>query len=132
MEEFARCGVTTFLRIGTCGIFQSNVASGDIVVFDSAACHYGTSKLYASIEYSAAANHEVVAVCIEAVMGIGAPFHVGTTRSAYTFYVGHPTPGSSYNEYWNSSRTELMLDLGRWGVIGAEMEASLIFVLACA
>ena len=130
MEELARCGVTTFLRIGTCGTFQSHVAIGDIVVFDSAVRHEGASKLYAPVEYPAVANHEVVAACVEAVKGIGAPFHVGTTRSADTFYAGHPNPGSSYNDYWNSSWAELMHDLQRWGVIGAEMEASLILVLA--
>ncbi len=130
MEELARCGATTFLRIGTCGTFQSHVANGDIVVFDSAVRHDGASKLYAPIEYPAVADHEVVAACIEAVKGIDAPYHVGTTRSADTFYAGHPTPGSSYNDYWNSSWAEMMQDLQRWGVIGAEMEASLIFVLA--
>lgn len=130
LEELVRCGASTFLRIGTCGTFRSDVAVGDIAVFDSAVRHDGASKAYAPIEYPAVASHEVVAACIEAVQGFDTPFHVGTTRSADAFYAGHPTPGSSYNDYWNSSWAGLMEDLKRFGVLGAEMEASVIFVLA--
>ena len=130
MEELARCGATTFLRIGTCGTFQDHVGIGDVVVFDSAVRHDGASLLYAPIEYPAVASHDVVAACIEALDGMGTPYHVGTTRSADTFYAGHPTPGSSFDGYWNSSWKELMRDLQRFGVVGAEMEASVIFVLA--
>ena len=32
MEELARCGADTFVRIGTCGGIQPEVKSGDIVV----------------------------------------------------------------------------------------------------
>lgn len=130
MEELARCGVTTFLRIGTCGTFQDHVELGDVLVFDSAVRHDGASSLYAPIEFPAVADHEVVAACVAALKAMDVPYHVGTTRSADTFYAGHPTPGSSFGGYWNSSWAELMPDLRRLGVIGAEMEASLIFVLA--
>ena len=130
MEELARCGVTTFLRIGTCGTFQSHVDVGDILVFDSAVRHDGASRFYAPIEYPSVASHEVVAACVRALEEMGEPHHVGTTRSSDTFYAGHPTPGSSFGGYWNSSWAELLRDLQRFGVVGAEMEASIIFVLA--
>ena len=130
MEELARVGATTFLRIGTCGTFQDSIHNGDLLVFDSAVRHDGASDFYAPVEYPAVASHDVVTACIEAAEALGETFHVGTTRSAATFYAGHPTPGSSYNRYWSSSWAELMRDLQRWNVIGAEMEAAVIFVLA--
>jgi uridine phosphorylase len=130
MEELARCGARTFIRIGTCGTFQDHVANGDFVVFDGAVRLDGASRLYAPIEYPAVAHHEVVAAAVEAGDALGYPYHVGLTRSADTFYAGHPRPGSSYNDYWQSWWAGHFEDLKRQNVVGAEMEASLILVLA--
>lgn len=130
MEELARLGARTFLRIGTCGTYQDHVKVGDIAIFDSAVRHDGASKLYAPIEYPAVATHEVVAACKSAGDALGYPYHIGTTRSADTFYAGHPQPGSSFGGYFNSSWRETFMDLRRMNVVAAEMEASVIFVLA--
>ena len=56
MEELARCGADTFVRIGTCGGIQPEVKSGDIVVATGAVRMEGTSKEYAPIEYPAVAG----------------------------------------------------------------------------
>ncbi|QLR41605.1 nucleoside phosphorylase [Enterobacter sp. RHBSTW-00994] len=130
MEELARCGATTFVRIGTCGTFQDHVKNGDIAIFDSALRLDGSSKLYVPAEYPAVASHEVVDACARAVRGLGYTGHVGTTRSADTFYAGHAKPGSSFNDYWQSSWAHHFEDLKRMNVLAAEMEASIIFVLA--
>lgn len=130
LEELARVGAHTFLRVGTCGTFQDYVHNGDVVVFDSAMRYDGASHLYAPLEFPAVAHHEVVQACIEAGKTLGLPFHVGTTRSADTFYACHPQPGSSFNDYWQSNWKEHFQDLKRLNVVGAEMEASIIFVLA--
>lgn len=130
MEELARVGATTFVRIGTCGTFQDHVRNGDIAIFDSAARYDGASKLYAPIEFPAVANHDVVEAAIAAGRELGYPSHVGTTRSADTFYAMHARPGSSFNDYWQSSWREHFEDLRRLNVVAAEMEASVIFVLA--
>jgi uridine phosphorylase len=42
----------------------------------------------------------------------------------------HGRPGSSFNDYWQSSWREHFEDLRRLNVLAAEMEASVIFVLA--
>jgi uridine phosphorylase len=62
--------------------------------------------------------------------GWGLRYHVGITRSADTFYAGHPRPGSSYANYWQSWWESGFDDLQRLNVVAAEMEASIIFVLA--
>ena len=59
MEEMARCGADTFVRIGTCGGMQTEVKSGDIVIATGSIRMEGTSKEYAPIEYPAVANLEV-------------------------------------------------------------------------
>ncbi len=130
MEELARVGAKTFLRIGTCGTYQKHVKVGDIVIFDSAVRHDGASKLYAPVEYPAVATHEVVAACKAAGDALGYRTHIGTTRSADTFYAGHPQPGSSFGDFFQSGWRETFPDLRKLNVIAAEMEASVIFVLA--
>ena len=130
MEELARVGATTFVRIGTCGTFQDRVRNGDMAIFDSAARYDGTSKLYAPIEFPAVAHHEVVDAAIAAGQELGERCHVGTTRSSDAFYALHGRPGSSFNDYWQSSWREHFEDLKRLNIVAAEMEASVIFVLA--
>jgi uridine phosphorylase len=130
LEELARVGATTFIRIGTCGTFQDYVANGDIAIFDSAMRYDGASHLYAPPEYPAAAHHEVINACLKAGKQLGVRYHVGTTRSADTFYACHPRPGSSFNNFWQSDWREHFADLKRLNVVAAEMEASIIFVLA--
>ncbi len=77
MEELARCGVKNFIRIGTCGTFQSYVKNGDMIVFDSACRYDGASKAYAPLEYPAVATHEVVSACIQAGKELGFPLPCG-------------------------------------------------------
>ncbi len=130
MEELARCGATTFIRVGTAGTFLDHVRIGDMAIMDGAVRLEGASRLYAPIEYPAVAHHEVVTAAIAAAQGMGIPYHVGLTRSADTFYAGHATPGSSFGGYWQSWWRDHFDDLARQNVLAAEMEASLIFVLA--
>lgn len=130
MEELARCGATTFLRVGTCGTFLDHVRNGDMAIFDSAVRLDGASHGYAPPEFPAVASHDVVAASIVAAEQLRLPYHVGTTRSADTFYARHPRPGSSFGDFWQSSWHDHFEDLKRLNVLGAEMEASLIFVLA--
>lgn len=130
MEELARCGARTFIRVGTAGTFQDHVRIGDMAIMDGAVRLDGASRLYAPIEYPAVASHEVVIAAIEAAQANGIRYHVGLTRSADTFYAGHAQPGSSYGGYWQGWWRDHFDDLARQNVLAAEMEASLIFVLA--
>jgi uridine phosphorylase len=129
LEELARVGAKTFIRVGTCGTFQDYVNNGDLIIFDSAMRLEGTSLGYAPIEFPAVADHEVVGALIEAGKKLGYRYHVGTTRTADSFYARHPRPGSSFNNFWQSSWRDHFEDLKRLNVIAAEMEASIIMVL---
>lgn len=130
MEELARCGAKTFIRVGTCGTFQDEVNNGDMVVFDGAMRLDGASRRYAPIEYPAVAHHKVVSAAIAAAEGLDFPYHVGLTRSADSFYAGHPRPGSSFGGFWQSWWAGEFDDLHRLNVVAGEMEASVMFVLA--
>ena len=56
LEELARIGAKTFIRIGTCGTYQDHIAVGDIAIFDSAMRLDGASHRYAPPEYPAVAD----------------------------------------------------------------------------
>lgn len=101
-----------------------------MAIFDGAVRLEGAPRLYAPIEYPTVASHEVVTAAIAAAEAMGIRRHVGLTRSADTFNAGHAAPGSSYAGYWQSWWRDHFDDLARQSVLAAEMEASLIFVLA--
>ncbi len=101
-----------------------------IMVRVTAMRYDGTSHLYAPAEFPAVAHYEVIQACIKAGEQLNFTCHVGTTRSADTFYACHPRPGSSFNDFWQSKWEGHFMDLKRLNVVAAEMEASTIFVLA--
>ena len=128
LEELARVGATTFIRIGTCGSLQAHARVGDIAIFDSAIRADGASALYAPLEYPAVAHHEVVDAGIAAARGLEVPHHVGTTFSTDLFYV--PEPGSAFGGYEQSVWRERYADIARTNAIAAEMETGVLLVLA--
>ncbi|MDP2966720.1 MAG: nucleoside phosphorylase [Pelolinea sp.] len=130
MEELARVGAKTFLRIGTCGTFQDQVKNGDIVIFDSAARYDGASRAYAPLEYPAVAHYDVVKACIQAAESLGIPHHVGTTRTHDGLYARQPKPGGSFNNYWQSDWANHYEDLKRMNIVASENEAAVILVQA--
>jgi len=130
VEELARVGARVFIRIGTCGTFQDHVHTGDLAIFDAAMRYDGASRLYAPLEFPAVASLDVTQALIESARALEARYHVGITRSADSFYARHARPGSSFNNFWQSDWAQHFADLQRLGVLGAEMEASIIFVLA--
>ncbi|HET9249311.1 MAG TPA: nucleoside phosphorylase [Actinomycetota bacterium] len=127
LEELARVGATTFVRIGTCGSLQERVHVGDVAIFDSAVRSDGTSALYAPLELPAAADHDVVVAAVEAARGLGLPHHVGTTWTTDVFYT--PQEGVAFGGYHQSWARELNEDARRRNVLAVEMESSVLMVL---
>jgi len=60
MEELIKCGVHTFIRVGTCGAMQPDILPGDIVIAAAAIRAEGTTMEYLPPGYPAAANIEVI------------------------------------------------------------------------
>jgi uridine phosphorylase len=128
LEELARVGATTFVRIGTCGSLQARVRIGDLAIFDSAARYDGASRLYAPLEFPAVAHLDVVTAAVEAVQGLNVTQHVGTTFSTDVFYT--PQEGVAFGGYHQSWAREVYEDARRQNVLAAEMESSVPLVLS--
>ena len=126
MEELARCGADTFVRIGTCGGIQPEVKSGDIVVATGAVRMEGTSKEYAPIEYPAVANLDVICALREAARDQAIRFHAGVVQSKDSFY-GQHEPQVMPVDYM------LQQHWGAWkkmGCLASEMESAALFIVA--
>lgn len=128
VEEAARIGVNTFIRVGSTGALQSDIDPGDLVISTAAVRMDGTSQSYVRPEYPAHAHYEVVLALIEACEKLKLRYHVGITASADAFYVGEGRPG--LGGYEQSYHKHIIPDLQKAGVVNIEMEASALLTIA--
>lgn len=126
MEELTRCGVDTFIRIGTCGGIQPEVKSGDIVVATGAVRMEGTSKEYAPIEYPAVADLTVANALVHAAKEKNCEFHTGVVQSKDAFY-GQHEPELMPAGYELINKWEAWKKLG---CLASEMESAALFIVA--
>ncbi len=114
VEELARIGAETFIRVGTTGALQPHIDVGDIVVATAAVRGDGTTRSYVPVGYPAVADFGVVSALIEASELMGREVHVGIVLSSDAFYAG----GESTSRFSEAN------------VLSVEMECSVIFTLA--
>ena len=126
LEELTQLGVTTFLRVGTCGGIRTDVQSGDVVIATGAIRMEGTSREYAPIEYPAVSDFQVTTALVQAAQKLGKPFHTGVVQCKDSFYGQHEPENmpaeSRLKERWEAWR--------RGNVMTSEMEAAALFVIS--
>jgi len=128
VEELARAGAKTFIRVGSTGAIQPGINLGDLIISTAAVRLEGTSSQYVLPGYPACADYEVILALVEAAESLGLTYHLGVTASTDSFYPGQSRPG--FKGYWWSYSERLIKDLQAMGVLNFEMEASAIFTLA--
>ncbi|MEM4527819.1 MAG: uridine phosphorylase [Desulfurococcaceae archaeon] len=127
IEELARCGANTFIRVGTTGALRKDIYIGDLAISTGSVRLDGTSKQYVWPEYPALASYEIVLALIDAAESPGFKYHVGITASSDSFYVGQERPG--FNNYIPPFQRGLVRYLREINVLNFEMETSIIFTL---
>ena len=128
VEELARVGAETFLRVGSCGALQPEMDVGDLVITTGAVRGEGTSEEYVREDYPAVADHAVVSALVAAAERLGYDYHCGVTMSTDSFYAGQAREGF---EGFEAAGSETLLDhLRAANVKNVEMEASSILTLA--
>ncbi|MFP8952584.1 nucleoside phosphorylase [Natrialbaceae archaeon A-arb3/5] len=128
VEELARAGCETFIRVGSCGAIQPEMTVGDLVITTGAVRQEGTSDEYVREDYPAVADHEVVSALIAAADRLDYDYHTGLTMSADSFYAGQGRPG--YDGFEAAGSADLVEQLVDANVKNIEMEASVICTLA--
>jgi uridine phosphorylase len=114
VEELARIGAETFIRVGTTGALQPDIKMGEIVIATAAVRADGTSRNYAPIELPAIADFNVTTALVQAAKRLKQKAHFGPVLTSDAFY------GDMDNlKLWS-----------KHNVLSVEMEASVIFTLA--
>ena len=128
VEELARVGAETFIRVGSCGAIQPEMAVGDLVITSGAVRQEGTSHEYVRGDYPAVASHEVVSALVAAAERLDYDYHVGLTMSADAFYAGQGRTG--FEGFSAAGSETLIEELQEANVANIEMEAAALLTLA--
>jgi uridine phosphorylase len=128
VNEAARIGVKTFIRVGSCGAIQRDIKCGDLVISTAAVRLDFTSSCYVIAEYPAVACYETVLALIEACESLGITnYHVGLTATTADFYAGQ----ARLSIKGITSQAENLIEtLQKANVLNFEMEAATLFTLA--
>ena len=114
-----------FIRIGSSGALQPDIALGDLVVSIGAVRLENTTDFYVHPGYPAIAHREVVSALETACQQLGHPHHLGLTATASGFYA----PQGRQMRTLPVRYPQLAEELRRQGVANLEMESSALFVL---
>jgi uridine phosphorylase len=124
IDELAKCGADTFVRVGTCGGMQENILSGDIVIASGAIRMEGTSREFAPIEYPAVADIQVTNALMAAAKEKKIPHHVGVVQCKDSFF-GQHEPEIMPVSYELEQKWEAWK---RMGCLASEMESAALFI----
>jgi len=116
----------TFIRVGSCGALQPEMALGDLAITTGAVRLESTTSFFVHDGYPAVAHYEAVVALVEAAQRLGHRYHVGVTATAPGFFgaQGRPIPELPIRY------PDLAEDMARQRVMNFEMEASALLVLA--
>jgi uridine phosphorylase len=121
VEELARVGVTSFIRVGSTAGLQSGIAPGDLLISEGSLRNDGTTAAYAHHGFPAVPDLEIAlalrraAVTQAAADGDTYKVHSGINASDDAFYAETP---------------EWIAELNRLGILNVEMESSAMYVVA--
>ncbi len=87
LEELISCGAEYFIRIGSCGAAQTEIAIGDLVLSTAAVREDGASAMYVEKNYPAVADFTILTALVEGCQSQGFKYHLGITRSHDSFYI---------------------------------------------
>jgi len=137
LEELAKLGAHTFLRIGNCGGLDPTLELGDLAITTGAVRDDGTSRSYVIPEYPAVASHELVGALIDAAREQGARHKAGITWSLDAFYARNAVAGPndsmesmSFEGYWPAHLETRIREMQAARVLNCEMEAGVTLTLA--
>lgn len=111
IEELSNIGITTIIRVGSCGSMQKNIPLGKLIISTGAVRDEGLTKKYVPADYPA-----IPTLSLATLAQKKAPHaYFGITRSHDGFYMkGNANTEAMWSEY---------------GILGGDMETSTLYVL---
>jgi uridine phosphorylase len=115
LEELAHMGADTFIRVGSCGVFQDGQMPGDVIIASGTVRGGGTGRAYLPEIFPAVPTFQVLRALVEAAESLEGPCTVGVGIAADAFYA----PREPGERDW----------LKAAGVVSIEMESDTLFVV---
>jgi uridine phosphorylase len=116
----------TFIRAGSAGALQPDIALGELVISQGALRMESASLGYVDAGFPAFAHAEAQLALVRAAAELRLPYHIGVTATAPGFFgaQGRSLPGFAARD------RELIARLAQQGVKNLEMETSCLLTLA--
>jgi uridine phosphorylase len=115
LEELAHLGADTFIRVGSCGVFQDHQKPGDIIIASGTVRKGGTALHYLPLEFPAVPTFAVLSAIVSAAKKLEIPYEVGVGIATDAFY----EPDAIINP-------DLMKQSG---LVSIEMESDTLFIV---
>jgi uridine phosphorylase len=115
LEELAHMGADTFIRVGSCGVFQPGQKPGDIIIASGTWRAGGTGNAYLPPAFPAVPTFKVLRALVEAAEALDVAHTVGVGIAGDAFYAPRP-----------AERGE---QIRQAGVVSVEMESDTLFVV---
>lgn len=115
VEELAHMGADTFIRVGSCGVFQEGQKPGDVIAASGTVRAGGTGNAYLPPIFPAVPTFSVLRALVEASEELSIPMTVGVGIAGDSFY----GPGDA----------DQFLQMKAAGVVFVEMESDTLFLV---
>lgn len=115
LEELAHMGADTFIRVGSCGVFQEGQKPGDVIIASGTVRLGGTANGYLPLAYPAVPTFSVLRSLVDAAEAEGIPYTVGVGIAGDGFYAPR------------DPKTSEMIESA--GVVSVEMESDTLFII---
>lgn len=109
-------GAKTLIRIGSCGGMQDSVKVRDVIIaMTSSTLSTPSRGIFRDLQFAPCADYRLLSAAVEASKTLGVRTHVGGIYSSDVFY---------------DERPDLTEQMERHGILGVEMEAAELYILA--
>ena len=115
VEELAHMGADTFIRVGSCGVFQEGQKPGDVIAASGTVRAGGTGNAYLPPMFPAVPTFSVLRSLVEAGEELDIPVTVGMGM-----------PGDAFYAPRDEDRGDLMR---KSGLVFVEMESDTLFIV---
>jgi uridine phosphorylase len=116
LEELINCGGEYFIRIGSAGASQADIAIGDLIIATGTVREDGASAMYVEKNYPAVADFYLLTALVESCLSLDYKFHLGITRSHDSFYI--------------DDEAEQMKKANKNKLLASDMETASLYTLA--
>lgn len=115
LEELAHMGADTFIRVGSCGVFQEGQQPGDVIIASGTFRAGGTANAYLPPAFPAVPTFSVLRRLVESAEALGIAHTVGVGVAGDAFYAPRDP---SYADLYR-----------RAGLVSVEMESDTLFIV---